>query len=67
MAKHVSSKNELCSEYGTPYNCTLYVDLCMGFRSAYVKDRDCPREMMDAIGGLRSLPVGGVYLKQISH
>lgn len=63
IAKHVSSKNELCSEYGTPYICTANVDFCMGFRSECVKDRDCPRDMMDGMGGLRSLPGGGVYLQ----
>lgn len=33
IAKQVSSKNELCSEYGTPNIRMLYVDFCEGWRS----------------------------------
>ena len=45
IAKHVNSKNELCSEYGTPYICSVDVEFFIGLRFAYVNDNACDREM----------------------
>lgn len=62
-AKHVSSKNELCSEYGTPYTCKVAVELRIGCRFACVNVRLCEREMTFGMDGSVSVPLGAVNLR----
>ena len=61
-AKQVSSKNELCSEYGTPYTCIAAVEFRVGCKFACVNVRDCEREITVGIEGSMSVPLGGVNL-----
>jgi hypothetical protein len=58
-AKHVSSKNELCSEYGTPKSCAVGVEPRAGCRCAYVNSRCGGRARMVAIDGVVLVPAGG--------
>ena len=58
-AKHVSSKNELCSEYGTPKNCVFGVEPRAGRRCVYVNSRCGGCARMDAIDGVVLVPAGG--------
>ncbi len=62
-AKHVSSKNELCSEYGTPYTCKVDVELRIGCIFAWVNVRLWEREMTLGIDGSVSKPFGAVNLQ----
>lgn len=61
-AKQVSSKNELCSEYGTPYNNSVEVEFFMRLKFLCVKVLLCEREITVGIEGRLSPPLGGVYL-----
>jgi len=61
-AKQVSSRNDECSEYGTPYNMCLDVELRMGVRDEGRKLLDCMRVMRGASAGRVSVPAGGEYL-----
>lgn len=61
-AKHVNSKNELCSEYGTPKNCALGVEPRAGRRSAYVNSRCGGRARMEAMDGVMLVLAEGEYL-----
>lgn len=58
-AKHVSSKKELCSEYGTPKNCTVDVEPRAGRRCAYVNSRCGWCARMEAMDGAVLVPAGG--------
>jgi hypothetical protein len=62
-AKHVSSKNDECSEYGTGNSCTAVLELRAGRRFAYVNVFCCAWEMTDAMVGDWTVPAGGVYLR----
>jgi hypothetical protein len=61
-AKHVSSKNELCSEYGTPKNCVFGVEPRAGRRSTYVNSRCGGRARMEAMDGVVLALAEGEYL-----
>jgi len=58
-AKHVSSKNELCSEYGTPKSCADGVEPREGHRCACVNSRCGGCARMDAMEGVKLVPAGG--------
>jgi len=58
-AKHVSSKNELCSEYGTPKSCAAGVEPRAGRRCACVNSRCGGRARMEAMDGVVLVPAGG--------
>lgn len=58
-AKHVSSKNELCSEYGTPKNCAFDVEPRAGRRCAYVNSRCGGFDRTEAMDGVALVPAGG--------
>jgi hypothetical protein len=62
-AKHVSSKNELCSEYGTPKSCADAVEPRAGRRCVCVNSRWGGRARTEAIEGVELVPAGGEYLR----
>ena len=66
-AKHVSSKNELCSEYGTPYRSSDAVEFFIGLRFAWVKVRLCAREMTEEMEGRVSVPTGAVNVQPVGR
>ena len=59
----MSSKKELCSEYGTPNNCMFIVEAFMGLMFAHVKDFAWDFAMTDGIEGWVSLPLACVKLR----
>jgi hypothetical protein len=61
-AKHVSSKNELCSEYGTPKSCADGVEPREGRRCACVNSRCGGCARTEAMEGAEVVPAGGEYL-----
>jgi hypothetical protein len=62
-AKHVSSKNELCSEYGTPKSWAVGVEPRAGRRCAYVNSRCGGCARIEAIDGDVLVPAGSEYLR----
>lgn len=53
----MSSKKELCSEYGTPNSCKLAVEAFVGVMLANVKDFDCDLAITEGMVGIVSLPL----------
>lgn len=58
-AKHVSSKNELCSEYGTPKSCADGVEPREGRRWACVNSQCGGCARTEAMEGAEVVPAGG--------
>ena len=58
----MSSKKELCSEYGTPYTCRAVVELRIGWRLAWENVLLWERDITAAMVGKVAVPLGGVKL-----
>ena len=61
-AKQVSSKNELCSEYGTAYTWRFTSEPFICFRSSHVNCLRCALVNIDEISVTRPAPPGGENL-----